>query len=328
MAQNPAKKPLTGKAVAAAKPSASEYTLWDGALAHFGVRVQPSGVRSFIVQVRVNGRMRKFTLGRFPETSLGDARKEAAALLARVWTGESVPERKVKAPLVRDFAAAYRERRRSRWKPSSLKTHDIYMRNRLMPGFGRLRLDAIDQARVSAWFDAVSADRPGAANRAFEILRAMLAAAPSGASSRAVPTPRQIRKNPRRPGACPRHDAESLGRGAERRARSSRAGRACCDPDPGPAPEVAQPRKESKSRLRSRRERAPRRLKTGPRTLWFGPEVVAGPRGAPGRDGAARVLSRKTSIRPALRLLGGVRGEPGCAASALGRPPNYARSGA
>ena len=49
------------------------------------------------------------------------------------------------------------------------------MRNRLMPHFGRLRLDAIDHARVSAWFDAASANKPGAANRAFEIQRAMLA---------------------------------------------------------------------------------------------------------------------------------------------------------
>ncbi len=93
--------------------------------------MQPSGVRSFIVQVRIQDRMRKFTLGRYPEKSLADGRKEVAALLARVWAGEAVPERKVKAPLFRDFAATYRERRRSRWKPSSLKTHDIYMRNAL-----------------------------------------------------------------------------------------------------------------------------------------------------------------------------------------------------
>ena len=34
--------------MAAGKPKASEYTLWDGTLAHFGVRVHPSGVKSFI----------------------------------------------------------------------------------------------------------------------------------------------------------------------------------------------------------------------------------------------------------------------------------------
>ena len=71
-------------------------------------------------------RMRKLTLVRFPETVLADARNEAAAVLARVWTGEVVaPARKARAPLFRDFAARYRERRGSRWKPSSLKTFDI-----------------------------------------------------------------------------------------------------------------------------------------------------------------------------------------------------------
>ena len=59
---------LTVKAIAAAKPKAEECTLWDNLLAHFGVRVQPSGVRSYIVRTRVNGRMRKITLGRFPGT--------------------------------------------------------------------------------------------------------------------------------------------------------------------------------------------------------------------------------------------------------------------
>ena len=70
-----------------------------------------------------------------------------------------------------------------------------------MPAFGRLRLDAITHARVSAWFDAASADRPGAANRAFEILRAMLAAARQwGELGEHVPDAcANIAKNPRRP---------------------------------------------------------------------------------------------------------------------------------
>ena len=46
------------------------------------------------------------TLGRFPDMSLADARREAAAVLARIWAGEDVaPASKVKAPVFRDFAA-------------------------------------------------------------------------------------------------------------------------------------------------------------------------------------------------------------------------------
>ncbi len=140
---------LTAKAVAAAKPRDREHILWDGTLAHFGVRVQPTGVKSFIVQTRVNGRMRKLTLGRFPEMGVGKARREAAALLARLSGGEPVASpRKTRVPVFRDFASRYRERRKHRWKASSLKTFDGYLRHRLMPAFGRMRLDAIDHRRA------------------------------------------------------------------------------------------------------------------------------------------------------------------------------------
>ena len=81
------KRRLTNRTAADARPGASEYTLWDRSLNHFGLRVYPSGVRSFIVQIRVNGRLRKFTLGRYPATGVAEARTRGAELLARVWAG-------------------------------------------------------------------------------------------------------------------------------------------------------------------------------------------------------------------------------------------------
>ncbi len=70
------------KGIAAAKSGTKEYTLWDNLLAHFGVRDEPSGVKSYILQTRVNGRRPKVTLGRFSELSLDAARREGAAVLA------------------------------------------------------------------------------------------------------------------------------------------------------------------------------------------------------------------------------------------------------
>ncbi len=274
---------LTVKAVAAAKPAEREYTLWDNLLAHFGVRVQPSGVRSWIVQTRVRGRMRKITLGRFPELPLDAARREGAAVLARLWSGEDVtPPRKEKAPLFRDFAARYRSRRKHRWKPSSLKTFDSYMKNRLMPHFGRLRLDAIDHARVSAWFDAASADRPGAANRAFEILRAMLGTARQwGDIGEHVPDAcANIVKNPRKPVAryLSREELERLGAVLDRHREQH--------PWPVAAirlltltgarlSEVINLRWDEIGELGG--DGASARIedsKTGPRTIWLGPEAA------------------------------------------------------
>ena len=75
------------------------------------------------------------------------------------------------------------------------------MRGRLVPRFGNMRLDRLDRARVSAWFDAASAERLGGANRAFEILRAMLRTARQwGELAPDAPDPcANIVLNPRRP---------------------------------------------------------------------------------------------------------------------------------
>ena len=290
---------LTAKAIAAAKPGTREYTLWDGTLAHFGVRVQPSGVKSFIVQTRVNGRMRKLTLGRFPEIGVGKARREAAALLARLWGGETVASpRKTLAPVFRDFASRYRERRKHRWKASSLKTFDGYLRHRLMPAFGKMRLDAIDHRHVSAWFDAASADKPGAANRAFEILRAMLKTARQwGELGEHVPDAcANIVRNPRRPVArfLDRDELERLGTVLDTHKAKQ--------PWPVAAIRLLTLTGARLSEILNLKwdeigergeDGASARIedsKTGPRTVWLGPEAASVLAGLPRPEEATRVF--------------------------------------
>lgn len=46
-----------------APPRQSEYTIWHHGIAGFGLRVRKSGSRTYILQCRVKGRMRKFTIG-------------------------------------------------------------------------------------------------------------------------------------------------------------------------------------------------------------------------------------------------------------------------
>ena len=50
----------------------------------------------------------------------------------------------------------------------------VYLKARILPAFGRMPLDRIGPEDVAAWFDAASKDKPGAANRALEVLRAMM----------------------------------------------------------------------------------------------------------------------------------------------------------
>jgi hypothetical protein len=58
----------------------------DSQLKGFAVRVTP-GAKSFIVETRINGKVRRITLGQYGELTAEQARLEAKKLLGRIATG-------------------------------------------------------------------------------------------------------------------------------------------------------------------------------------------------------------------------------------------------
>lgn len=66
---------LTSKAIESLKPRDRRYTVSDG----FGLtlRVQPSGTKTWVLRLSVNGRLSDITLGRWPEITLLQARQMA-----------------------------------------------------------------------------------------------------------------------------------------------------------------------------------------------------------------------------------------------------------
>lgn len=168
---------LTPRLVRDSEPGARDTILFDRAAPGFGLRIHPSGRKVYIVQARIDGRSRRMVIARHSDMDLAEARRRARELLARIRAGGNPAEerRRVRrTPLFRAFAEEYLRRSEPQWKPSGRKTVRIYLKARLLPAFGAMALDRIGPADVAAWFDAASRDRPGAANRAFEILRAMM----------------------------------------------------------------------------------------------------------------------------------------------------------
>jgi integrase len=84
---------LTKRAVDAARPSGQRYELWDRDLAGFGLRVEASGTKTFILRYRKppggrNAERRKMKIGRYGEITPEQARDQARRLLGRVAHGE------------------------------------------------------------------------------------------------------------------------------------------------------------------------------------------------------------------------------------------------
>ena len=193
---------LTAKLARDSQPGPKDAILFDKALPGFGLRIHPSGRKVWIVQARIEGRSRRIVIARHGEIELAEARRRARDMLARIRAGGNPADdiqREKKAPTLREFADEYLRRCEPHWKHSGRRTMRIYLKARILPAFGRMPLDRIGPEDVAAWFDAASRDKPGAANRAFEILRAMMNRAEEwGLRERGSNPCLGIRKNPRR----------------------------------------------------------------------------------------------------------------------------------
>ena len=168
---------LTPRLARQSKPSDKDTFLFDRTLPGFGLRIHPSGRKVYIVQARIEGRSRRIVIARHGEMELAQARRRARDMLGRIRAGGNPADdirREKQTPTLREFTEEYVRRCEPHWKPSGRKTVRIYLKARILPTFGRMPLERIGPEDVAAWFDAASKDRPGAANRAFEILRAMM----------------------------------------------------------------------------------------------------------------------------------------------------------
>ena len=110
---------LTEPAVEALAPGDRPWTAWDDRLTGFGVRVEPSGTKSFLVNYRTGGGGRKapnkrVVLGRFGDLSPERARRMARRLLDEVAAGELARERARAMPVLaeafEDYMAANPDR--------------------------------------------------------------------------------------------------------------------------------------------------------------------------------------------------------------------------
>lgn len=55
----------------------------------FAVRITSTGAKSFILEKRIDGKVKRVTLGRYPELTVEQARKEAHKLLGHIATGRN-----------------------------------------------------------------------------------------------------------------------------------------------------------------------------------------------------------------------------------------------
>lgn len=85
-----ASKQITKRLIDGLKPRASEYFVWDGSLAGYGVRVQTTGAMSYVVKYRA-GSGRAAPTRRLTLAKIGTLTPDEARTLARKTLGSVLP---------------------------------------------------------------------------------------------------------------------------------------------------------------------------------------------------------------------------------------------
>ena len=166
---------LTDAAIARLRPGAREYTVWDSRAPGLGVRVRPTGGRSWVLQLDAGGRTKRVSLGPVAVKSVEEARRECHARQAAGPQPEKTAAAADPVPLFRDFVAGpWKQAHFVRYKPSGQDTASGLLRRQLLPAFGSKPLDRITPTHVRKWFDRYSRTAPGGANRAIDMLRQIM----------------------------------------------------------------------------------------------------------------------------------------------------------
>jgi integrase len=138
---------LTQEFVAELAVDGRDRLVFEGRLPGFGVRVTPAGAKIFVAQARVDGRLCRLPVGRFPAMSVTDARTEAESMLRDMKAGRDPKIERVARVKAIEAGATTVAMLAERWlneyvrpklKPRTVADYEWLIEHKIKPALGHL----------------------------------------------------------------------------------------------------------------------------------------------------------------------------------------------
>ncbi len=175
---------LTDTEVKKLAPGEGLYTVWDGGhqvcVQGLGVRVMPSGSKSFVWKYCFNGKQRWMTIGKTSVWSVTAARDHIKALAQDIDKGidpaSKIAEDKAN-PTMKDLAKKFLEEHVSaKRKASTYDDYENIIQKYILKPLGKIQVKDITAAHISKVHSSLK-DKPYRANRTLAVLSSMLSLA-------------------------------------------------------------------------------------------------------------------------------------------------------
>ena len=168
---------LTARTVEGLKPSTTQVDYWDASVPGFGLRISPGGRKAWVVLYRTHGRLRRLTLGGFPELTLAEARGRARVAQHEVVVGGDPAAVKAEARHAETIGTLAEEYIERHAKPNkrSWKDDRRMLGSEVLPSWRHVPVGELRRRDVRELVEAI-AERgaPILANRVLALVRKML----------------------------------------------------------------------------------------------------------------------------------------------------------
>jgi integrase len=169
-------KKISNRTVDAMMPGDRDQYLWDDELAGFGVKITPTGRRTYLIQYRLGGRKgrtRRYTIGAHGPVTPDQARKSAKQLLGVVASGSdplATKDKERRALTLKEAGVRFLEEHvKAKLKPRTAEEYTRTFKLHIEPALGRIKLHDLTPARVARLHHEMR-DEPYAANRSIAFL--------------------------------------------------------------------------------------------------------------------------------------------------------------